>query len=411
MASLPILEVEGLSKRYSRDLRRSLRYGSQDILSEFRLRRPRSDSFTLRPDEFLALDDVSFTLGRGESLAVIGANGAGKSTLLKLLHGLLKPDAGQITVRGRLAALIELGTGFDPVLTGRENIEVTGSMLGLSDRRLREATDEIVAFAELEDQIDTPVRYYSTGMSARLSFAVAAHLDPEVLLVDEVLAVGDLAFQRKCIRHIRSFLDRGGSLIFVAHNAFQQQAVCQRGLVLEQGRCTFDGSIEEAISRSLATSDRLEEAIVAAPRPTPDVAHPVVINGIEATGPDGGEPCTGCPLAVTLEYQAIEALDALWGFAIYTFDLYVNVTGAYDSRTHRLDVGEGCLSATVPSLPLMSGQYVIRAHLIDAQTRSALATFGYLEPPHHFRVSSPVSVVNNVSTIQGQMVTLDVAWH
>ena len=192
-----MIEVEGLGKRYCRDLRRSLRYGLLDIASEFMPWRAAPDEMVIRRGEFAALEDVSLRLDPGDSIAVLGTNGAGKSTLLKILYGLIKPDAGTVRINGSIAGLIELGTGFDPVLSGRENIAVNASLLGLEASRLRHLTDEIIEFAELEESIDTPVRYYSSGMVSRLAFSVAAHLNADVLLVDEVLAVGDVGFQRK----------------------------------------------------------------------------------------------------------------------------------------------------------------------------------------------------------------------
>ena len=242
-AASSVLEVDHLSKRYTRDLRRSLRYAATDIFREVTARSAPPGGRPLRPGEFAAVDEVSFTLERGDSLALIGANGAGKSTLLKLLYGLIKPDGGEVRVHGHVAALIELGTGFDPVLTGRENIAVNAAIVGLPVARLPDVTDEVIAFSELQDSIDAPVRTYSSGMVARLAFAVAAHVEPDVLLIDEVFAVGDNAFQRKCVRHLQSFLERGGSLVLVSHNTFQIQSTCRRGLLLEHGRCTFAGTV------------------------------------------------------------------------------------------------------------------------------------------------------------------------
>jgi lipopolysaccharide transport system ATP-binding protein len=191
-----LVKVEGVSKKFCRDLKRSLWYGVKDISSELFGAKKNGQ---LRPKEFWAVDDVSFELRRGECLGLIGHNGAGKSTLLKMLNGLIKPDKGTITMHGRIGALIELGSGFNPILTGRENIYNNGSVLGFSRKEIDAKFDSIVEFAELSEFIDTPVQNYSSGMKVRLGFAVAAQMEPDVLLIDEVLAVGDIGFSFKCL--------------------------------------------------------------------------------------------------------------------------------------------------------------------------------------------------------------------
>ena len=186
-----LVKVEGVSKKFCRDLKRSLWYGMKDISSElFGIHQ----NGQLRKNEFWAVNDVNFELKRGECLGLIGHNGAGKSTLLKMLNGLIKPDKGTITMQGRIGALIELGAGFNPILTGRENIYNNGAVLGFSKKEIDEKFDAIVDFAEIDEFIDTPVQNYSSGMKVRLGFAVAAQMEPDVLIIDEVLAVGDIGF-------------------------------------------------------------------------------------------------------------------------------------------------------------------------------------------------------------------------
>jgi lipopolysaccharide transport system ATP-binding protein len=194
-----------------------------------------------------ALRDVSFDLGRGESLALIGPNGAGKTTILKLLANITSPTSGQIKINGHLSALIELGAGFHPDLSGRENIFLNGTILGLKRPEIQRRFDEIVAFSELEKFIDTPVKRYSSGMSVRLGFAVATSVDPDILLVDEVLAVGDASFRQKCINRIQSLIQQGTSIIFVSHNLWLVQAVCEKGLYIEAGQVKHYGPTSEAI--------------------------------------------------------------------------------------------------------------------------------------------------------------------
>lgn len=198
--------------------------------------------------EFWALRDVSFEVKPGEALGIIGHNGSGKSTTLKLLSRILRPDGGRIIVKGRIGALIELAAGFHPDLTGRENVFLNASILGMNKDDIAKKYDEIVDFAELQEFMDTPVKWYSSGMYARLGFAVASHIDPEVLLVDEVLSVGDIGFQQKCEKKIQSIKEKGLTIVFVSHNMSAISAICDKVLVLNKGNGQFLGSSQEAIS-------------------------------------------------------------------------------------------------------------------------------------------------------------------
>jgi lipopolysaccharide transport system ATP-binding protein len=208
-----------------------------------------------KPDdnrEFWALRDVSFEVGPGEVVGIIGRNGAGKSTLLKILSRITDPTSGRAVMRGRAASLLEVGTGFHPDLTGRENVFLNGAILGMTKEEIRRKFDEIVAFAEVEQFIDTPVKRYSSGMYVRLAFAVAAHLEPEILIVDEVLAVGDAQFQKKCLGKMSEVSKAGRTILFVSHNMAAILALCQRAILLEKGRTVLDASVEEATSRYLS---------------------------------------------------------------------------------------------------------------------------------------------------------------
>ncbi len=228
-----LVTVKGLKKRFCRNLKRSLFYGVEDIGRECLGLDPRQG---LRSGEFWANDDISFELKRGECLGLIGGNGAGKSTLLKQLAGLIKPDAGEIEIHGRVGALIELGAGFNPLLSGLENIYINGSVLGMGKREIDKKLDQILAFADIGDFIEAPVQSYSSGMKVRLGFAIAAHLEPDVLLIDEVLAVGDAAFRARCYNLITDLL-RNCAVIFVSHNSAMIQRYCTRGLLLQNGIC------------------------------------------------------------------------------------------------------------------------------------------------------------------------------
>jgi ABC-type polysaccharide/polyol phosphate transport system ATPase subunit len=196
-----------------------------------------------------ALREVSFAVEPGEAVGLVGRNGSGKTTLLRLLAGIIKPTAGHVTVGGRVGSLLELGAGFHPDFTGRENVFLNGSIHGLSRKRVREQMDEIVAFAELQDFIDLPVRTYSSGMAMRLGFAIAAHIEADVLLLDEVFAVGDEAFQRKCFGKIFEFKQRGGTIVFVSHDAAAVEKLCERAILLRAGGLEFDGATHDAILR------------------------------------------------------------------------------------------------------------------------------------------------------------------
>ena len=201
------------------------------------------------PQEVWALRDVSAAIAPGESVGLIGRNGSGKSTLLRLIAGIIRPTLGSVAAGGRVGSLLELGAGFHPDFTGRENVELNGALQGLSRARIRERFDQIVAFAELEDAIDRPVKTYSSGMTMRLGFAIAAFLEADVLLLDEVFAVGDESFQRKCFGVIASFKERGGTIVFVSHDASAVERLCDRGLFLREGTLAYDGAAHEAITR------------------------------------------------------------------------------------------------------------------------------------------------------------------
>lgn len=405
----PVISASRLSKKFCRELRRSMLYGLGDAARE--LVGGAGAPARLRPAEFWALRDVSFEVGRGESLAVIGANGAGKSTLLKVLYGLIKPDAGEVRVGGRVGAMIELGTGFNPVLTGRENVHVNAAVLGFSRREAAAMMDEVADFAGLGEFMDTPVQFYSSGMQARLSYAVAARLRPDVLLVDEVLAVGDLAFQRKCFAHMHGYLEGGGSLVFVSHNPYQIQSICRRGVVLEGGRLTYAGTAVEALNHYFETRHAAGgETDGASAAQAPDEDRPVVIESLYAEAAGGGEILTGEDLVVTLRYRALRATEALWGFSVFTGDQWVCVTGAFDMRPRTLAAGAGELRCRVPRLPLVAGSYLLKATIHEPATLQPLAMLGWQDAPRTFRVRAAPTLLGNAMVSVNQLVTLDVAW-
>lgn len=232
-----LVSVQNVSKKFSKSLKSSLKYGASDII---RSTLGLTINKELRPQEFWAVKDVSFELRRGECIGLIGHNGAGKSTLLKVLNGLYAPDKGQIVMKGKIGALIELGAGFNPILTGRENIYNNASILGFTKKEVEDKMQSIIDFSEITDFIDTPVQNYSSGMKVRLGFAVAAHLEPDVLIIDEVLAVGDLGFVLKCFSKIDELLPRT-AVIFVSHSMPMISRICNEIILMDHGKVEYQG--------------------------------------------------------------------------------------------------------------------------------------------------------------------------
>ncbi len=231
----------------------------ENVTKEFTIRRAHTLKETLVwsltgrrheiSEQFRALDDVSFTVYEGDSIALLGFNGSGKSTMLKLISGVMREDSGTIGVRGQVAGLIEVGAGFHPDLTGRENVFLNGAILGMSKAEIEAAYDDIVAFSEIEQFIDTEVKFYSSGMFLRLAFSVAVHTKPDVFLVDEILAVGDEPFQRKCIARIKEMKAEGTTLVIVSHDLDMVGGICDRAILLERGKVVLDGPVDEAVNK------------------------------------------------------------------------------------------------------------------------------------------------------------------
>ncbi|MEX2285981.1 MAG: ABC transporter ATP-binding protein [Planctomycetaceae bacterium] len=241
-----VLSVTGVYKKFCRDLKRSLWYGAGDMMREVVTgRRPLAK---LREGEFWAVRDATFELRRGQSMGLVGRNGAGKTTLLRMIAGVIRPDRGKISVRGRVAPLLSLGAGFKPILSGRENIFVNMSMLGLNLEQIKERFQSVLEFAELQEAIDAPVQTYSKGMRARLGFSCAVHVDPDIFIIDEALAVGDLQFRMKCYRRLAELRNNGVSLIVVSHNPHILTAVCDRAAYLRKGHLVTSGAAHDVVA-------------------------------------------------------------------------------------------------------------------------------------------------------------------
>jgi ABC-type polysaccharide/polyol phosphate transport system ATPase subunit len=398
-----LLEVSGLSKIYCTDLRRSLRYGVSDILRDTVGRRRSKPA--RRPGEFQALDDVSFSLERGRALAILGHNGAGKSTLLKILNGLIKPDGGSVRIAGSVGALIELGTGLNPHLSGRENILLGAAINRWPRSREQALIEEVTEFSGLAPAIDQALHTYSSGMKARLAFSLVAMMRHDLLLVDEVLAVGDHEFQRKCVAFMLEHLREGRSLLFVSHNGHQVQAVCQEAILLDHGRLAFAGEAGEALQKMYDN----EKAAAVAPGPSYSDG-PVAIEGLFArpTGPSG--VMTGEPVDLVLRYRAAEALDVNWAVTIWSADGWVCVTSAMDTRARRI-LGEGELVCRVPALPLVAGRYLLSASIVDPATLHPFARIGGGGGGMvAMEVGGPPGLVTNLQRQLAQMVVMDVEW-
>ena len=368
----PAIEVHGLSKRYL--ISHSVR-PVYDRLGEILVNwlRPRDREADYR--ELWALRDVSFDVQRGDVVGLIGRNGAGKSTLLKVLSRITEPAEGYADLRGRVGSLLEVGTGFHPDLTGIENIYMNGAILGMRRKEVRSKLDEILAFAEIERFANTPVKFYSSGMYVRLAFAVAAHNEPDILMVDEVLAVGDAAFQQKCIGKMSEVASHGRTVIFVSHSMNAITRLCSRGLVLERGRIAFHGDIHDAVrsyndlvfGAAAAVSDR--EAHVIYHEAVED-HHDFAITRIELLTPDG-QPLpvlhTWDDVLIRFQFRAREH--------VRRAGVYLDLRTADGNRVLELSTEPGSnvpLSITPGShsvdllirrLPLAAGEYVLSAGL------------------------------------------------
>lgn len=261
-----VISVEKLSKRYIIDHQKQERYTTlRDVLANGVKRRfgkllhPAAKQDDSEHEEFWALKDVSFDIQQGDRVGIIGRNGAGKSTLLKVLSRITEPTSGRVSIKGRVASLLEVGTGFHPELSGRENIFLNGAILGMSKAEIKNKFDEIVAFAEVERFLDTPVKRYSSGMYMRLAFAVAAHLEPEILIVDEVLAVGDAQFQKKCLGKMEEVGKDGRTVLFVSHNMAMISNLCQKGIFLESGKIALQGDVSQVIRKYYLSANQKSE--------------------------------------------------------------------------------------------------------------------------------------------------------
>jgi len=329
--------------------------------------------------EVWALRDVSLQAEPGEALGLVGRNGSGKTTLLRLLSGIFRPTSGHVAASGRVGSLLELGAGFHPDFSGRENVYLNGSIHGLSRTRIRELMDEIVAFAELERFIDLPVRTYSSGMYMRLGFSVAAHIEADILLLDEVFAVGDEDFQRKCFAKIAEFKRRGGTIVFVSHDARAVERLCDRAVLLRQGEVAFDGTTREAIARyrRLLAEERSPDELAAGLREWGSgEARIVSARLLDVEGDERKQFASGEPLAIEL----VVASDASVAAPLVSLELRdddgVVLAGLSQSMAELgwRSGGERTLRFDIDRLPLADGRFHLRGALVEAEGGRLLHT-------------------------------------
>jgi ABC-2 type transport system ATP-binding protein len=387
---VPAIEVQGVGKRFKR-------YKERPTSIKARITK-----FRVRAEEFWALKDVGFDVFEGSTTGLIGPNGSGKSTLLRIIAGILRPSEGRVVTRGRIAALLELGAGFHPELTGRENVYLNASILGLSRKETDGKFDSIVAFAELEDFIDTQVKFYSSGMFVRLGFAVAVHVDPQILLVDEVLAVGDEAFQRKCLAKIQSFQAEGRTIVFVTHAADLVRQICDHAVMLQKGVIHTAGDPDEVV-REFRLSMLKHDLAYATEQGSKEIEI-VSASLIREDGSSGEQARSGETLTIQIDLKANRPVDnPVISFALHDENnkfVFGTNTGWKGLEFHPFE-GKKRLRFHLRSLPFVGGKFwvTLGVHSVDAKTvyhvqeqRSAFTVGAAAENPGQIFIPVDVDV-------------------
>jgi lipopolysaccharide transport system ATP-binding protein len=366
----PVIQFENVSKSYRLGLTRT---SLPSLISTWaRMSLYRKSTKDSKNKILWALQDISFKLNQGESLALIGPNGAGKTTILKLLAHITQPTSGVIKSDGRISALIELGAGFHPDLTGGENIYLNGSILGLTRKEIEARFDEIVAFSDLDEFIYTPVKRYSSGMVVRLGFAVAACIEPEILLVDEVLAVGDAAFREKCLNRIKSLLEKGTSIIFVSHNLYLVKAICSSSLYLQKGRIIYSGTTTEAIKLYEGDLHRDKADKYVASNPERKNVDPnihitkVCVSGIDYKQNGGLQSISPAKIEVHYVSKINIGLINVAATIIRSDGLTCcMVRTSLDDLDMQISIGEGVISVILDPIQLVGGMYFVDAFILN----------------------------------------------
>lgn len=364
-----LLDVQGVWKVYCRNLKRSMWYGIQEVGRQLICGGKDRRVEDLRPGEFFAVRDASFQIRQGECVAMLGPNGAGKSTMLKMINGLLRPDRGDIRINGRVGALIELGTGFNPILSGRENVFINGSVLGMKREEVLNVFDDIIQFAELGQVIDDPVKTYSSGMKVRLGFSVAAHLRPDILLMDEVLAVGDVGFRMKCFEHLNKLTKEGVSIVLVTHAVGVLPRVATRAIVFGKGKIVHDGDLETG-STIYEQSLGVHERGVANPKDEQE--RKTKIGTTVLLDSDGGvraEFATDEKLELQIDLETTEPIkDArvVVALASPVHGVLASMSTPYQDVTFDLEPPGRTIKLNLPSLPFLVGAYHFNVSLLGS---------------------------------------------
>ena len=399
----PIISAENVGKRYRLRHQAKQPYATLRDTLTAQARRllagssAADDSHADSQEEFWALKDVNFEIQRGDVVGIIGRNGAGKSTLLKVLSRIVEPTTGRITLRGRVASLLEVGTGFHPELTGRENVFLNGAILGMSKREIRSKFDEIVAFAEIEKFLDTPVKRYSSGMYVRLAFAVAAHLEPEVLIVDEVLAVGDAEFQKKCLGKMRDVAGGGRTVLFVSHNIGAVASLCSSAFLLRGGTLVESGPVSSVLAAYTAhTGSTSDEGFNAAGRRGRPSDCRIVDARLLVEGEHGSRMDWSSAFTIVMDIVAERDIAVSTEYLIRDTNgvpVLFSPTGLQQNITLKLTAGRHRITAAFPAIGLASGSYSVDLILAQSGVRmfdccECALTFevtDYTSRPHGWR--------------------------
>ncbi|MCE5324692.1 polysaccharide ABC transporter ATP-binding protein [bacterium] len=402
MSSDVVVRVDNVSKKFCKSVKKSMVYATFDITRNLLGISTRSGK--LRSHEFWAVDGVSFELRQGESIGLVGPNGSGKTTTLQMINGIFWPDKGEITVQGRIGALIAVGAGFHPMLSGRENIYVNAAILGMTKSQVDKQLDSIIDFADIGDFLDTPVKYYSSGMFVRLGFAVAAHCNPDILLVDEVLAVGDARFQRKCLNHLMELKKSGTSFILVSHNMQSVEGVADKGIAFNKGQVVYEGDVTEAIAKYelLMLQDSVSDDVWSASSSDPDSLQlvkryagygtdEVAVESIKLFD-ENGVPCkrfdSDSPMVLSATIRSSVKDD---------MRLLVNLINERDIRclglAQQVSVSEGIheLNFKLDPLQISTGRYKVQFVLFDSLYTNPFTQghYGYFDVEKRCPVRTP----------------------
>jgi homopolymeric O-antigen transport system ATP-binding protein len=365
---MPDLTFNHVSKRYR------IRHEVESRATRHPLIRKLMNLWT-RPEDFWAVRDVSFAVERGEALGIIGHNGAGKSTILKLLSNITTPTCGQITINGRLAALIEVGSGFHPELSGRENIYLNGSILGMSRSEITKKLDSIIDFADVRQFIDTPVKRFSSGMYVRLGFSIAAHLEPDILLLDEVLAVGDAAFQAKCLNRITELKEAGTTIVFISHDLRAVERLCSRVLLLKHGQIVMSGSAKQVVAAYQSDATLSSESVEVHKKGETKEAEIRALSFRDESGEVKPMFQTGKPLIVRIDFDVHRPVkDAVFGVLFFTADGQQHCELTTDMSNEKISLvpGKGSVEFHTRELGLLPGIYFTSVHMQERNARDVI---------------------------------------